>query len=424
LAEKIINQNPVRTLEKIEESSAIIFESSQWPSPAEEEWRRTNLAKFDMSGFNLGITDSDEYSSGSDEWAESDGYSLLARKSRGEQTAIIVNESYGKDILLYEPMYSTVPDGKSQDEISKLAEYAFSRMDNKTGFLALTSFRNSIFLLIPDNLSIVKPVIVEFNSYDADEVFLPNLFVSTGDDSTVKIIQKITTSGNSNVSGSLTVLSGNNSSIQTVTVIDEGDESTVFLHRNFELPENAALADFQSYSGGILIKSRTEVELTGEKADARLYGLIMSSADSHVAMRSVQRHKVKNCYSQAIVKSVVGGRGRSIYQGLIEVEEEAPLTDAYLTNHNIVLNNGARADSIPSLKIRNNDVKCSHGSTTGKIDEEQILYLTSRGLGREDARQMILEGFLGSVYDLLSKDIKNYCSPFLIDKLKQREAVH
>ena len=108
---------------------------------------------------------------------------------------------------------------------------------------------------------------------------------------------------------------------------------------------------------------------------------------------------------------------------MIEVEADGALTDAYLTIHNIVLNSGARADSIPSLKIRNNDVKCSHGSTTGKINEEQILYLTSRGLDREEAMQMILEGFLSQVYDQLSVDIKSYCSPFLMDKLRQKEAV-
>ena len=96
---------------------------------------------------------------------------------------------------------------------------------------------------------------------------------------------------------------------------------------------------------------------------------------------------------------------------------------AYLTNHNLVLNNGARADSIPSLKIRNNDVKCSHGSTTGRINEEQVLYLTSRGISKDEARQMILEGFLGSVYDNLTEDINLYCSPLIMDKIIQKEVV-
>jgi len=110
-------------------------------------------------------------------------------------------------------------------------------------------------------------------------------------------------------------------------------------------------------------------------------------------MRTVQYHLQRAGQSRAFFKGAVAGNGRSVYQGLIEVDEAAPGTDAYLTNKNLILNDGARADSIPCLRIKTDDVKCSHGSTTGKLDEEALFYLMSRGLSRDSARKELITAF-------------------------------
>jgi len=267
-----------------------------------------------------------------------------------------------------------------------------------------------------------RPVLVEYNA--ADDLFLPNLFVSTGRNVELKFIQKIAGKSDSNISAIFNINCGKNSNIQSATVNDLGDGSKIFLNRYFQLSEKVSLSDFQSNTGGELIKTKSEVYLAGEKAEARLYGINFADKNNHIDLRTVQYHMEKDCFSQAEIKSVVKSKGRSIYQGLIEVDEKAPLTDAYLTNNNLVLNNGARADSISSLKIRNNNVKCSHGSSTGKINEDQILYLGSRGIEKDEARQLILEGFFGSVYDRLSSDISSYCSPLIMEKLKLNEDIN
>ena len=97
-------------------------------------------------------------------------------------------------------------------------------------------------------------------------------------------------------------------------------------------------------------------------------------------LRTVQRHRSPKATSRAVYKGAVAGGGRTIFQGLIEVAPGASGTDAYLTNRNLILGEGARSDSIPTLKIGNNDVKCSHGSTTGRLNAEELFYLESRGL--------------------------------------------
>lgn len=423
MADKKLKQNLGKTLNDITRVSGEQFSAGKWPSPASEEWRRTNLAKYDLSGFALKLNKSKSSSFPSLAENNNDRFALHIRKVSAMSAEISRDEDSAGSVLVYDPMFPITVDEVNSDLIIKAAEYALDSIDNRTGQLALSSFKDTVFIIIPDNLTITKPILVEYSAPLNGETFLPNLFISVGKGTEVQIIQKIKAPDGSNISGQMNVLCGSNSTVHSSIVTDTGNNCVIFLNRFFSLSKESFLSDFQSFTNGKLIKTRTEVDLSGKKADARLFGIVLSGENSHIDLRTVQHHKEKECFSQAVIKSIVSEEGRSICQGLIEVEEDASLTDAYFTNHNIVLNNGARADSIPSLKIRNNDVKCSHGSTTGKINEEQILYLTSRGLDREDAKQLILEGFLSQVYDLLSPDIKSYCAPFVLDKFKLREAV-
>jgi len=420
LANTIIKQKIQEELIVLNRASELKFEKCNWPIPMEEEWRRTNLAKYDMSGFQIPNKTKNE-SLISEIMDKNNDYSILINKTINSKAVIKLNESGAKNITIYDPSDPRDLNYEDKRLVLNLAEDAAAHFKNKLGLLSLSSFKDSLFIIIPDNLELEKPVIVEFESKDGRDLFLPNLFVHAGSNSQVRIIQKIKCAESSNTSGVLNVSCGDNSNIHTATVSDIGSDSLVFINRYFYLSQDAFLSDFQSASGGKLIKTRTEIDLSGVNADARLYGVLFSEENTQIDMRTVQHHMVKDCFSQATIKSVVKDTGRSIYQGLIEVEEDASLTDAYLTNHNLVLNNGARADSIPSLKIRNNDVKCSHGSTTSRINEEQILYLTSRGISREEAGQMILEGFLSSVYDQLSDSIKSYSESIIMDKIKKNK---
>jgi len=415
LADIITKQKIAKYLTEINQSSIIKFQSSNWPVPKDEEWRRTNLSKFDMSGFKLLQDPGKE----SDEIPENSisNSSLSVTKRAGARSYIQINEKAADGIVLYEPAYPAEINEKSSILVQELAGAISEQINNRTEYIAASNFKDTLFMIIPDNVELEKPIILEFDAAMSNEPFLPNLFIHAGKNVQLKLIQKITGRRNSSISGLLNINCGENSNIQSSTVADVESGSVSFINRYFNLADNSFLSDFQSSSGGSLIKSRSVINHIGQKSDARLYGVIFAEDKSHIDMRTVQAHKVRDCFSQAIIKSVVRDKGRSIYQGLIEVYDEAPLTDAYLSNNNLVLNDGARADSIPSLKIRNNNVKCSHGSTTGKINEDQILYLTSRGITEAEAKQMILEGFFSHVYDHLSEDIKSYCYPFIMDKI-------
>ena len=146
-----------------------------------------------------------------------------------------------------------------------------------------------------------------------------------------------------------------------------------------------------------MVKTRVECALNGAGADARLDGLYFCRPGQHMDIRTVQHHRAPSATSRAYYKGAVSGGGRTVFQGLIEVAEGASGTDAFLTNRNLILGDAARADSIPTLKIGNNDVKCSHGSTTGRLSEEEMFYLESRGLSPEDAKAMLLVGYFEDI---------------------------
>jgi Fe-S cluster assembly protein SufD len=166
-----------------------------------------------------------------------------------------------------------------------------------------------------------------------------------------------------------------------------------FAHGSARVARDGHLLSFEAALGSGLLKSRLDCSLDGAGAEAFLNGIYLSRERQHMDVRTVQRHRAPNAASRAFYKGALKDRSRSIYQGLIEVEPVASKTDAFLTDRNLILNDGARADSIPSLRIDTNDVKCSHGSTTGKIDEAQVFYLMTRGLSRSEAEQMLILGY-------------------------------
>jgi Fe-S cluster assembly protein SufD len=119
----------------------------------------------------------------------------------------------------------------------------------------------------------------------------------------------------------------------------------------------------------------------------------------HFHLHTLQRHLQPNCTSDLLIKGCLKDRARSVYQGLIQVAEDAQRTDAYQANRNLLLSDQARADSIPGLEILANDVRCTHGATLSQVDREQLFYAMARGLSRREAERLIVRGFFQDVLD-------------------------
>lgn len=165
------------------------------------------------------------------------------------------------------------------------------------------------------------------------------------------------------------------------------------------LGQGAQLRFFAATLGAGLQKAYWEVLLDGEGAEADLVGVCFASAAQHLDHQSLQHHRAPRTRSHLTLKVAVRERAHSVYSGLIAVEPEAKGADAYVQNRNLLLDRGAKADSIPRLEIKANDVRCGHGATAGHIDEEQRFYLMSRGLPQDEADELIVRGFLQDALD-------------------------
>lgn len=146
-------------------------------------------------------------------------------------------------------------------------------------------------------------------------------------------------------------------------------------------------------------KSYFEVLMSGEASEARLVGLCAGRRKQHYDIQTLQDHIARGAVSDLLYRVAVAERSRSVYAGLIRVEEGAQKTNAYVQNRNLLLSPQAKADSNPTLEILANDVRCTHGSTAGRIDDNQLFYCESRGIEREQARRLIVEGFFADVID-------------------------
>jgi Fe-S cluster assembly protein SufD len=182
-------------------------------------------------------------------------------------------------------------------------------------------------------------------------------------------------------------------------VQDLSGDTAFFLYDRVSVNRDARLRYYVANLGAGIAKTRVEVEQAGAGSDAELSGLFCAHAGGHMDMRTVQRHLADHTTSRTLFKGIALDNARTVYQGLIHVGGQAAGTDAYLSNKNLVRGEGARADSIPSLRIETNDVKCSHGSTTGRLDEDQVFYLMARGVPRKEAETMLLRAFLAEVVD-------------------------
>ena len=144
---------------------------------------------------------------------------------------------------------------------------------------------------------------------------------------------------------------------------------------------------------------KIDVELIGEGAEANLYGAYVCGSNEKVKMAVDMYHKVPHCNSRQLFKGIAGGESRVDFYGKIIVAQDAQRTEAYQENHNLLLSDKAKVDTKPQLEIYADDVKCSHGATIGRLNEEEQFYMRSRGITLEDAKLLQMISFIAPVLE-------------------------
>ena len=146
-------------------------------------------------------------------------------------------------------------------------------------------------------------------------------------------------------------------------------------------------------------KVRMETQLRGQGAQARVTGAYAGRGRQHLDFHTTQEHAAANTTSDLAFRGVLNGRATAVWRGMIKVDPGAQQTDAFQESRNLLLSKRAHADAIPGLEIEANDVRCTHAAAIAQIDREQLFYLMTHGLRREQATRLVIDGFLQALVD-------------------------
>ena len=177
--------------------------------------------------------------------------------------------------------------------------------------------------------------------------------------------------------------------------------------------------------GGAWAKTNYRVNFKAEQAECDLQGFYVVGDQQLIDFHLDVQHQVPGCRSREKFKGIVYGKGRAVFDGRILVDKQAQHSDAALTNDNLLLDNDAEVDTKPQLEIYADDVKCSHGTTVGRLDQQQLFYLRSRGITEAHARKMLCQGFASDIIDSIEHvAVGDYVSRKLLHALNNSELVN
>ncbi|HEX6416853.1 MAG TPA: Fe-S cluster assembly protein SufD [Acidimicrobiales bacterium] len=255
---------------------------------------------------------------------------------------------------------------------------------------------------VPAGVTLPGPLVVVHVTEGDGVASFPHLVVRAGADSEVAVLEvQVSDGGRSLVVPVTEILAGRAARVGHVTVQQLGLGTWQVGMQVSQVEAEATLRSTSIGYGGDYARLRTDCRMVGRGATGELDAVYFGEGDQTLDFRTFQDHIAPDCTSNLLFKGAVGGRSRSVYTGMIRVGKDARGTNAFQTNRNVKLSDGAWAESVPNLMIENNDVHCSHASAVGPVDEEQRFYLESRGVPTHDAERLIVTGFFDEVLSRL-----------------------
>lgn len=283
---------------------------------------------------------------------------------------------------------------------SDLVKKYFMANDSKLGsakFAALHASNTSsgLFIYVPKGIEIKHPI-ESYQIVAGDKCTIyPHTIVVTEDNAKVNVVEYFRSADEQ---PSLTIavneiFAGNGSQLSYVAVQDVNMHSKVIQLNNTEVAPNAHTKTFTLNVGGSWVRNESFSNLNGQGAYSDMLSVNIPSGDQEYDQRTYQHHGAAHTYSDLLYKNTLYGKAKTVFSGLIFVDENAHYTDAYQTCRNLLMEDTTEANSMPGLQINADQVKCSHGSTAAAIADEEIFYLKARGIQPDKARQLIARGF-------------------------------
>lgn len=293
----------------------------------------------------------------------------------------------------------------------------------KDPFVALNdiSFNNGISITIKKNQKIEKPILfLFFNKANMGQVISPRVLIEVEDNVEATFLENtISLDEAVYFSNSVTEIKvGRNAHVHFSRLQNENPNAIVVNNFETNIHKDATFTSVVISLSGDMVRNNLSLNLLDSGCVGNMYGLYLLNGKSHVDNHTNVDHTKPHAESNELYKGILADNSRGVFNGKIFVRKDAQKTNAFQQNNNILLSENAIINTKPQLEIWADDVKCSHGCTTGQLDEEALFYLQSRGLGKDQAKGMLLYAFAGEVMDNISDEhFRNYIVNIVQERL-------
>ncbi len=281
-------------------------------------------------------------------------------------------------------------------------------------------WQGGIFLEVPQGVVVENPIHLAITA-DGETPFLsPRLLAVIGEGAEVTLVDEYSSARSAELSANAVVelAVGPGAHLRYVTVQRWGEKVKTHVAQRAYLERDAQLLSVWAGLGGSTVKADLGSILAGRGASVKLRGMSFAQHRQHFDQHTLHEHRSGDTFSDLDFKIVLRDRARSVYTGLIQIDQKARNCEAYQENRNLLLSDQARADTIPELEILNDEVKCSHGATLGPVDEEMLYYLAARGIPRDEGIRIIVSGFVEPTIQGMPEDLQERIREYVMERVR------
>lgn len=312
----------------------------------------------------------------------------------------------------------------SPELLEKLSGSVINPGEEKFGALTAAMADNGILLYVPRGVQVDTPLHSLFWAAGTGTANFNRILVFLEEGASVTYVHESSSpamqSGAGMLGGLIEIQVGPGAKLRFVELQSLGENIWNFSHEKVRVERDGEVDWVFGALGSHLTKNFSEIDLVGQGSTGKMSGFYFSQHDQHLDHDTQQNHLAAHTTSDLLFKGALLDHSRSVWQGMIYVSPEAVKTDGYQANRNLILSEGARADSIPGLEILTDDVRCSHGATVGKIDPDEVFYLQTRGLPKAEAEKLIVEGFFDPIMQRIPfEGVKRRFKQAIEDKMQR-----
>jgi len=399
------------------------FKRLSLPVTTEEAWRRTDIHNLPVDKFKFA-------SDGIFNDLPSVREDLLKPLTGNQHGGQIVLTPGGVTIELEEKLSRQgviftdlkTAEQKHPELLAKMIGKTVNVEEGKFSALAGAFARNGVVLYIPKGVAVEEPLHSVLWGPGANLAHVSHILVLVDDGASVTYVHESASpdemGSNSMHAGIVEIQVMQEASLKFVELQSWGHHVWNFSHERARVDRGGKLDWIFGAIGSRLTKNFSELDLAGEGAQGRMSGFYFTDGKQHLDHDTQQNHLAPHTTSDLLFKGALKGRSRSVWQGMIYVAPGAQKTDGYQANRNLVLSDGARADSIPGLEILADDVRCTHGATVGKLEQEPLFYLKSRGIPQAEAEKIVVEGFFDPIFQRIPfEGVRERFQQYIADKM-------